>query len=443
MARNGFPLIPVSLLVEDDSDSLQALIRQHRAVQKKAKPTPSAKPTPPGGGATSRQSVALSQLAKAFKGSKGATAAKRDVSSTPSEKPKTDAGLAKAAAAVSKGGAELSKKPDPRVMFGMMKPLDLAKVRAADKGGFKDPHMDVEHPPSKHAAFEHTTPSLKERTRPDVVPLDERHQDFHERYHAKGATLGEINHLPGSINTVFHGKMDDGTQYIMKPHGAGVQEWKPKEWGKRHNAVAQLLAHMGADHMVTPAMDAKGHDSAMIPAGHPSKEDKLHRSAHSHAGQDAFVTEFMPNTVKAGRATATQHSDVDGDHRLIGMITHLVSHNGDGHSGNVLIDKEHGHPVLIDHDLSMSSAVRDGRVRSVFAPGGMLDYQAKTGRIGTKFPPRVKKTLEWLAGGGHYHKEAGLGVSDQDGKVMQVMAEKLLKHGLEKTLKGLRDLWNH
>ncbi len=430
MIGKNFPLIPVSLLIEDDSDSLGALVRRA-----KAEPKPkTAKPKTQGKSATSNQSGALSQLVKVFKAKKS-----------------TDKGPDSAATADTKS-KDKGPVPNANVLSkstGADGPSAIAKaklpaVSAAPAMKFKDPHTDVDHPPGKHVAFEHEAPSLRERTRPKMIPFDERHEDFHERYHSKDASLKEINHLYGSANRVFRGNMDDDTDYIMKPHegaaGGAHGAWAPAEWGKRHNAVARLLSHMGADHMISPAIDSKAHGSHMIPDGHPSAQDEGQHSAHHHAGKDAFVTEFMPNTVTTGKAESHQHDSVDGEHRLIGMITHLVTHNSDGHPGNVLIDKEHGHPILIDQDLAMGLGVRRGEVRSVFAPGGILDYQAKVGQIGKKYPPRVKKTLEWLAGGGHFHKEMGLDVQKEDGNVMQKMAKVMLDHGLEKAMRAIRHL---
>jgi hypothetical protein len=451
-----FPLIPVSLLIEDDSDSLRALV-------KKAKAAPAApKKEEPSKTPTSRKSMALSQLAKAFKAKKDTDkdkpksgAGAPGLPGLPPEKSKSDSKLKAAADALSKSGGGSASPHAPAGGHGVAgpddasvpaKPSAMAKAAgaAAARPSIKDPHMDVEHPPGKHEAFHHDEPSLKERTRPDVIPFDERHQDFQDRYHSKDASLKEMEYLHGSANAVFRGKMDDDTHYVMKPHEAGVQQFDPKHWAKRHNAVARLLSHMGADHMISPAMDTKGHGGDMMPGDHPSAESHGEFSAHSHAGKEAFVGEWAPNTIKSRHASEEQKDKVDGDHRLMGMVTHLVTHNSDGHGGNVLIDTEHGHPVLIDQDLTMALGAKRGQaglsgLRSVFAPGGEFDYQAKMGKVGNKFPPRIKKTLEWLAGGGHHHPEGGLDVHDNDKKVMQKMAKAMLDHGLEKTINSVQD----
>jgi hypothetical protein len=445
MANKGFPLIPVSLLIEDDNgDSLRALVKQHKAAGVKPKA-----PSAPDKSATSRKSLALSQLAKAFKGKPSAAQAK-DKSDLPA-KPKTDTGLKKAGAAIAKIGAAMpSAKPAGRdasapasAGTGAGKKSAMAQKPVSGEIGsvpkFKDPHMDVEHPPGKHEAFHHDTPSLKERTRPDVIPFDERHKDFHDRYHAKGASLKEMEAVHGSMNGVFRGKMDDDTEYVSKPHGAGHASFEPHNWGKRHGAVARILSHMGADHMIAPGMELKGHASEMMPAGHG---EGYGPSAHEHAGQKTFIGEWVPNSVKAGRAEQHEKDAVDGDHRLMGVVTHLLTYNSDGHGGNVMIDKEHGHPVFIDQDLSMHLGVKRGKqglggVRSIFGPEGAYDYQAKLGKVGNKFPPRMKKTLEWLAGGGHNHPDMHLGVDDKDSNVLQGMAKALLKHGVEHVWKSI------
>lgn len=416
MAGKGFPLIPVSFLVEDDSDNetMAQFLKRHAAAPRRP-----AKSKPKAATDTSRKSAALSQLAKAFKGGQGTSKKPASSSAKPAQSP--------SATATTK-----AERPSPPAV--LQPAAKIPKIR--------DPHADVDHPPSKHEAFGHETPSLRERARPNMIPFDERHEDFHQRYHAKGASLKKIEHLPGSANSVFHGKMDDDTQYIMKPHGGAAGGFAPEDWGKRHGAVVRLMSHMGAEHMVTPGMNSAAHASDMIPGSHPSKELAGGRSAHSHAGGKAFITEFASNTVKTGRATSAQLDGVDGEHRLMGIVAHLMTHNSDGHGGNVLIDEEHGHPVIIDHDLTMALGEKRGEIRSVFLPGGLLDYQAKLGKVGKNFPHRIKKTLEWLSGGGHYHEEMGLDVERKDGDLMQRMASNMLNHGLEGALKRIRRLQN-
>jgi hypothetical protein len=391
---------------------------------------------------------------KAFKPAGGGK--KKPASAEPSpEKGKSDSGLKKAAAALSKpgdskvkpqvGAHDRSAASDAVSVPAKRSAMSKAKPGPSSMPAIKDPHMDVEHPPSKWGAFDHDTPSLKERSRPDMIPHDERHSDFSDRYAAKGAKLSSMKYLgthgQRSSSHVFQGKMDDDTHFIAKPHEHpwGDRAAQPEEWERRHNSVARLMGHMGAGHMISPAHTANIHDKDAIPGDHPSIDSVGNQSAHHHSGKKAFVTEFAKNTVNLDRGNSIAHK-VDGDHRLMGFITHLLTANSDGHKGNVLIDKDSGHPTLIDHDLSMSLGLKRGEIRSQFMPGAPYDYQEKMGKIGTNYPPRVKKTLEWLAGGGHHHPEGGLDLHGDDKKVLTKMSKIMLKHGLEGAVKELKKM---
>lgn len=446
MANNKY-LVPASLLAEGESDSFAALVKQHKALAKEPH-APKSKEQ------SSQKSLALSQLVKAFKPD-GSSKKSAPAKSSPG-KGKSDSGLKKAAAALSKpddskikpqgGGGHRSAGPDD--VSRPAKPSAKARAAAGPASSlpaFKDPHTDVEHPTGKYEAFHHDTPSLKERTRPNVIPFDERHQDFHDRFHSEGAKLEKMKYLGTSSGHVFHGKMDDGTEYIAKPHkhpwaergrDDGIQ---PERWAGKHNAVSRILSHMGADHMISPAVDTKGHASDMMPSDHPSSEHSGNRSAHSHAGQNSFATEFIQGAADGKDGKAISHK-VDQEHRLMGLVTHMVSVNSDGHPGNIMVNKEHGHPVLIDNDLTMSLGMRRGGVRSHFLPGGAYDYTMgdRNHTVGKNYPPRVQKTLDWLAGGGHRHKEMGLGLHDDDADAVQMMAKNMTKHGLEGAVRELR-----
>ena len=441
MTRKDFSLIPAALLIEAESDSFSALVRQHKAL--------AGEPHAPKSKAqSSKKSQALSQLVKAFKPAGGKK--KSDLPGLPPEKPKSDSGLKKAAAALSKPGVS---KVSQQGGHGSAGPDDVSKparpsaigkaAKVSSLPAYKDPHTDVDHPPGKWDAFEHDTPSLQSQARPDMIPHDERHSDFSDRYSAKGGKLSSMKYLGShgqkSSSHVFQGKMDDDTHFIAKPHEHpwGERGAQPEEWERRHNGVARLMSHMGAGHMISPAHTATIHGKDAIPGDHPSVDAAGNKSAHHHSGNKAFVTEFAPNTVNMHEGHAVAHK-VDGDHRLMGFITHLLTVNSDGHQGNVLIDKDKGHPTLIDHDLSMSLGVRRGEIRSQFMPGGPYDYQEKMGKIGKKYPPRVQKTLEWLVGGGHHHKEAGLDLHADDKKVLSDQAKLMLDHGLEGSIKEMR-----
>ncbi len=304
--------------------------------------------------------------------------------------------------------------------------------------------MDVKHPPGKWEPFKATKPSLQQRARPDMIPHDERHEDFRDRYHAKGAKLKKMDYLGDSSSHVFRGHMDDDTRFIAKAHehpwegqGPGREGAQPKEWERRHNAVARLLAHAGAGHMIAPATTADIHGSEAMPDGHPSIRDRGVESAHHHSGKKAFVTEFAKNTANHREGQALAHK-VDYEHRAMGAIMHVLTFNSDGHRGNVLINKDTGHPTLIDHDLTMKLGVKRNQIISQFLKGGAYDYMAKGGAIGKKYPPRVKKLLGWLSGQGHHHAEGGLDLHDEDRHVLRGQASLMQEHGFEAAMNEMK-----
>jgi hypothetical protein len=266
--------------------------------------------------------------------------------------------------------------------------------------------------------------------------------------------------------------MHGGSSFISKPHESAAEHHEPEHWGKRHEATYALAAAMGAHHMVLPGFESKFHDHDQMDKAdrspvHPDDEDLAHEGdfdkegkqvgppkrltmARFHAGKKTHVVQHEPNHTIVGDATEEQLAGVDHDHRLHGMVMHLLQSNGDGHEDNVMIHGS-GHPILIDHDLSFSSAHTQGGkqkhgktvVRSVFSPGGKLDYTAnapkgKDGKavpVGTEFPERIKKTLEWVADGGHSTKgKQHMGLSDEDAAELRQNAMELLEHGLEGTL---------
>jgi hypothetical protein len=308
MSNNKY-LVPASLLAEGESDSFAALVKQHKGLAKEPH-APKSKEQ------SSKKSQALSQLVKAFKPGGGS---KKKPAPTP-EKGKSDSGLKKAAAALSKPDASKIKSqemgggraagPSDVSVPGKRSAMSKAAPGSSNVPDIKDPHMDVEHPPSKWGAFEHDTPSLKERSRPDMIPHDERHSDFQDRYNAKGAKLSSMKYLGShgqrSSSHVFQGKMDDDTHFIAKPHEHpwGDRAAQPEEWERRHNSVARLMGHMGAGHMISPAHTANIHDKDAIPGDHPSIDSAGNRSAHHHSGKKAFVTEFAGNTVNGEEGNA-------------------------------------------------------------------------------------------------------------------------------------------
>jgi hypothetical protein len=316
----------------------------------------------------------------------------------------------------------------------------------------------------------HDEPSLASRTRPDLGSPDERHRAFHDAYHDKNARNKTLRqHNKGSLNVVFHGNMESGHQYIAKPHeGIGhrdldhldqntLQSLKAEapDFGRRHDAKYELMSAMGAHHMVVPGVTTNMHGRHQFKGPDPDEGDdprkRLTMAAH-HANGLAHVQEFVPGAVNVNHATPEQLAKVDHEHRLHGVISHLLFGAQDGHGGNVMIHPA-GHPVLIDHDLTLGTPQaamtkqkygKDAFL-SVFSPGSPLDYQATLPKdsagqvipVGTNFPPRMRETLE-RAAEGYFAKN--LDLSPADHAELQKNARQLLSYGLEGTLERKHDM---
>lgn len=329
------------------------------------------------------------------------------------------------------------------------------------------------------AEIPHDEPSLASRARPDLPAADVRHKNFVSSYTDPKATNKTLRrHGKGSLNVVFHGQLANGGGYIAKPHeGIGHRDrFHPDEQSRlddatfnqlkgeapenarRHNATYDLMSAMGAHHMVVPGMQANMHQRHQFKGADPdefdSDEKRLTMASH-HAGGLAHVQEFMPDAKPVSQSSPEELAKVDHEHRLHGMVSHLLFGNGDGNTGNVMIHKS-GHPVLIDHDITLGSSQAQAykqhfgkdAIRSVFAPGGPLDYQAQLPKdssgqvipVGTNYPPRMKEVLQ-RAAEGHYDQGPGaLDLSPADRAALKMNARQLLSHGLEGTLERRHDI---
>jgi len=322
----------------------------------------------------------------------------------------------------------------------------------------------------------HSEPSLASRARPDLSDAASRVNAFSGAYHAKGArtvTTGKnkIRHKSGSGNVVLHGNLENGPGYIAKPHKGAAwgytkspsggdipdehrADWsagaEPHEWGRRHQAVYDVMSSMGAHHMVPVGIESKihGHLSSGMAPDDQDSAAKAMRMPSSHAGGDAHVQEHIGAHDKAEFASPADLAKVSDEDRMHGIVMHTLFGHTDAHSGNVLVSKAgpNTHSVAIDHDSSMASAhskqeaEQEGRhaVVSAYAPGGKLDYRAnRSDDVGMNYPPRMKETLKRLAAGEHMAGSDQMNVSKEDAEFLKERAKMMLAHGLEGTLSQL------
>jgi hypothetical protein len=344
---------------------------------------------------------------------------------------------------------------------------DTATIKAKPTGGLNPP------PEGRMGEYAHDEPSLASRSRPDLGSAADRHKAFKDGYHDKEHHTEKMTHRAGSTGTVFHKKMSNGSEHIVKPlEGAGGgrraqglpddgEFHEPKQWSSRHQTKYDVMAAMGAHHMVVPGMAANVHKRDRLGSGIPDADaekghhDQLnfegHTKAHemgaNYAGKNAHVTEFAKGSTPMFQMEPEDLDKVDHEHRLHGIVAHVLFGNGDGHEGNILMH-ESGHPILIDHDLTLDSQQgkmfkeKNGKktIRSQFAPGGLLDYQANmpddVTTVGSNFPPRMMATLKSIADGTLKH-----GLGNGDAAQLKEHAAELLSGGLEKTLENRHVHW--
>lgn len=306
---------------------------------------------------------------------------------------------------------------------------------------------DIQHPPGPFKAWEYPS----ERMDKDFPDPYSEHHDFVRHIQDPHAEIN-FRRLGGNdsgANTTLHGKIHvpgkGAEPFFAKPHGGMHPEMASDEIadaiGKRQEATYRLGSMMGMSHMLIPGknvlLPGKAH-AAM-------KAEDIKKNGY-HLGSQALVTKGMDAAPLFRHDHRDLREELKPEEVQNAMLFHALTGHRDGHEGNVLIrrsDSGQAHPVLMDWDYSFhphegedAQEVEDRKklIRSVFAPGGSLDYQKIAGPVGKNFSPRTKSTLEWIANGGHKHPEHGLGLSDEDAESLSRNANDLLNHGLEGTL---------
>lgn len=303
--------------------------------------------------------------------------------------------------------------------------------------------------------------SLSKKVRPDIKhTLEHRADEIGSHYHDQGKRFTSFRSVNGGANPIFHAETDSGEGYMVKPVSGAKEGHDPGSWGARNIAAHRLFDAMGASHMGVPAFMAHvpaHHEMSdkyhMLQPDENDSEEKVSRMHATHAGGPALVTGVAYGE-PLRYASQEQLNKVDANHRLAGVIHHVLMGHPDGHHGNVLLDAVHGHPIHIDHDMTLASSQqggyenhvknRDGMpaIMSVYAPGEDLDYRKgkikdsltgqehEMGDVGTNYPPDIQSTLERAASG-----ELSNDLSPADARTLEQNAKDLLKHGLEGTLK--------
>lgn len=330
----------------------------------------------------------------------------------------------------------------------------------------------------KYGEIPHEEPSLAARTHPELPSPDKRLEELKRHYlnpEAKNKSLRKLS--SDSLNATFLGNIgnaegrEGGYRYIVKPHEGAIAgdiddlidhphgqntidayRREAQISPRRHDAIYQLMSAMGAHHMAVPGIAANMHGLHQFTGTAPNEDDKLStklRNPVYHAGSPSHVQEFIDDSTTLRHATKEQLNSVDLEHRIHGIVGHLLSGSQDAHRKNILIHPK-GYPVIIDHDYTFDTvhqhADPEGEDResfmSEFAPGGKLNYQEKLPKdengnpvlVGNNFPPRIKELLERITEG-HFSKGKNkFDMSQDDLDVMERNAWMLLTHGLEGTI---------
>ena len=331
-------------------------------------------------------------------------------------------------------------------------------------------------PEVKFGSFESDEPTLAEKMGYERHGGASRAVKLHDSFHDPKHHSHSVRHLRGTGTThssthVFHGKMSNGAEYIAKPHESVMEAGFDREDIEAlHNATFGFLSMAGAHHMASAGLTHKSdapstfHGESKHPetgktlyrlrGNHPEPEDSDYEHdkhltiAAYHSGKRAHVQEFIPGAVDVRRAALEDPGKldaIDGHHRMLGMIAHVLFDNFEG-GHNVMV--ANGHPVLIDHDLSLESdynkryseldasgekTVRS--IRSVFSPGSALDYTKHyPDGVGTDFPPEVQKALDFIARDGFSDPDGEhghLAKKPKHAEALKRNAKLLALHGLE------------
>lgn len=437
--------VSLRCLLEQDgsSSSLAALAAKHGAAQKKpeAKPKEGAKPE--------KKPSDISMLRKII-GGKGETGSVirtpvTSLSKQPSPpspptgySPATPRGVPSSGSSEVKSGGAYQRKL--LRLVGKIEPHDFRT----------------------HDAMEHDSPTLAERTRPDLPHPKKILDDFYKAYHHRDAKTTKIRHKGIGHKGAFQGELGSGHGYyakVIEPNPRTTHI--PEEMAKRHNAVYMLLSALGAHHMGTPGMETSFHGEDKMPdLPHPENWEgaqKRAKMARTHFGKKAHVQLEVGDTIPLATASSDDLERVDHEHRVMGAVIHALTTNADGHGSNVLLHRQHGHPIVIDNDGTFrtgrdqaeGSRIEGRIIRSRFLRehwkeqeerrNPSLDYRLTGGgeEIGHNYPPRVKKVLKILAHPDEKMGRATLGLRKEDAEDLQGVAAALLEHGIEGGLRKL------
>lgn len=350
-------------------------------------------------------------------------------------------------------GSTAAPKPQPATAAYRVKkpPKNVQQPQGVPAASAPAPLPQPEAPLAPFQAMTHHEPTLAQKVAPDLPNHHERLAAFQQHFQNPQYTrVRNLNRQ--STNPVFHAQTPSGNGVVFKPHSATHETHEPEKQHGRDQFMQHAFSAMGAHHMVLPAMQAQMPHAHQVARGIEPSEDPA--SAHPHQGQAAHAVEFAPGLKHLHEVDPKELDKIDAEHRLTGAVAHVLAGSTDAHSANHFYDPR-GFPVGFDFGLSGDSLHNLGGKqqhgtdmdthRSVFAPGGRLDYrhgymtdpatgqQRKQGEVGNSYPPRIRKMLQFIADGGRFEGHEG---TPQDLAVYRRNAQELLSNGLENTFRN-------
>lgn len=311
------------------------------------------------------------------------------------------------------------------------------------------------HPPSHFGAFTHDTPAPHEAH----GDHDQHDKEFRDVVHHPNAEFDEVVHHGGGVQPTFSTNYRGGLNTIFKLSGDYDSNKEVQARGPRHRAIHRLLAHMGYGHMAMPGDSV---DLGQLNTAAPGVDQDFRYGVNldKKKGVPGFVMKYAdlgmsggPND--GGELANYSHKfikqNVDPNEVLHMSLLDAMATKKDGHDGNYLVTRKNPktgrrHLVSIDHDYTFGFGGRGAyasQIRSEFLAPHSQNYYShfikdipgyESGEIGHNYPPRARKTLEWLAAGGHNDTEHGLGLGQEDSDILQGVAQSMLKNGFEKHL---------
>lgn len=307
-----------------------------------------------------------------------------------------------------------TKEYDPK--SGKEEPVKEPK-REKEPKKEKEPKIRDAEPKPK----DHVSDSQKYDVDEDVGPEAFKKSLKAFRSKVGSGVASESKWFGGGMTGVYKAKMGGVTVAVKNP-GPG----KTDEEVRRHTAAGRIACAIGCDDMVVPCDMVKLEKGV----GDVSKE----------SGQRVMVTQWAKESVPCSAASGEVLSKVDGESRVKGALIHYLTDESDGIARNSLVSDD-GKITMLDHSKMFAKFFVGKKnmdhSRSIFYPGGSLDYKSKIGPMKSvkDLPPGLFKMVDDLAKMSVSDLASFLGLKPEEAKLISEKIETLVKHGLDEAIK--------